>query len=95
MEDGLPSSVIATRIGISRSRLTGLIDTLERKELIRRERGQQDSRQRIIFIKPEGLAIVNRTKGWTNKLNENDDERLTIERFLQNITSEAASKLGI
>jgi len=100
-EDGLPSSDIATRIGISKSRLTGLIDTLECKELIRRERGKKDSRQRIVFIKPKGRAVVDRTKGWTNQLNKrllndfNNDERLVIERFLQNIASKADSILDI
>ena len=100
-EDGLPSSEIATRIGMSKSRLTGLIDTLERKGLIRRERGVQDARQRIVFIQAEGCAVIDRTKDWANKLNErllkdfDDDERVIIERFLQNVTSKAASRLDI
>lgn len=91
-EDGLPSSVLATRAGLSKSRLTGLVDTLERKDFIRRERGAQDARQQILYIEPAGRALIDRTKGWVNTLNArllknfDKDEQQVIQRFLQEIT---------
>lgn len=87
-EDGLPSKVIAKRAGMSKSRLTGLVDALERKGLVRREQGQEDARQQIIFIMPDGRALIDRTKGWVNNLNTSlikdfdKDEQKVISRFL-------------
>lgn len=87
-EDGLPSKVIAKRAGMSKSRLTGLVDALERKGLVRRERGTEDARQQIVFIEPAGRDLIDRTKGWVNKLNTSlikdfdKDEQKTIARFL-------------
>ena len=100
-EDGIPSSLLAARTDMSKTRLTGLVDTLEGKGLIRRERGKKDARQQIIFIQPEGRALVDRTKGWAHELNErlledfNDEERVIIQKFLQNVTSKAASRLDV
>lgn len=87
-EDGLPSKVIAKRAGMSKSRLTGLVDALERKGLVRRERGREDARQQIVYIELAGRDLIDRTKGWVNKLNTSlikdfdKDEQKTIARFL-------------
>ena len=86
---------------MSKSRLTGLLDTLERKTFIRRERGKQDARQQIIFIESDGRALIDRTKRWVNDFNEclikdfDDSEREVIQRFLENAASEAVFKLNI
>lgn len=91
-ENGLPSSIVATRAGISKSRLTGLVDALDRKGLIRRQQGQVDARQSLIFIEPKGRALIERTKSWVHEMNSSllanfdAQERKTIQRFL----SEAA-----
>ena len=98
-EDGLPSQVIARRAGMSKSRLTGLVDSLERKGLLRREKGQEDARQQIIFIEPEGRALIDRTKGRINKLNKallkdfSPEEQKVIERFLVHAAEFDASAL--
>jgi len=87
-EDGLPSKEIAKRAGMSKSRLTGLVDALERKAFVRREQGQEDARQQLIYIEAEGRAVIDRTKGWVNKLNRSllktfdANEQKVIERFL-------------
>lgn len=98
-EDGLPSKIIAKRAGMSKSRLTGLVDALERKGLVRREQGQEDARQQLVFIEIEGRDLIARTKGHVNKLNAallknfDADERKIIERFLTHAAQFDASGL--
>lgn len=95
--DGLKASEIADRAGLSRSRLTGLLDTLETKNIVRREADKNDGRVQRIFLEPEGHAIIERTKEWVGKLNEDllapfsDEERDTIERFLKHVRATAKS----
>ncbi|SPH21034.1 putative HTH-type transcriptional regulator YusO [Ascidiaceihabitans donghaensis] len=91
VEDGLTSSEIANRAGLSKTRLTGLADTLETKSLITRDRGTQDARQQVIKITNEGRAVVDRTNGWVRNLNASlmsqfdESEKAVIERFLREV----------
>ena len=45
-EEGLNPSDLAAKCGVTRATMTGLLDSLERKRLIRRESDQADSSQR-------------------------------------------------
>lgn len=98
-EDGLPSSVIARRAAMSKSRLTGLVDTLEAKALIHRQRGEKDARQQLIFIEPEGRAVIDRTRGRLNALNAlmledfDENERAIIQRFLSQAVTKVVSEI--
>ncbi|HBM90079.1 MAG TPA: hypothetical protein DD437_16145, partial [Rhodobiaceae bacterium] len=49
-ENGLASAKIANRAGMSQSRLTGLVDTLVSKGMVRREKADTDSRIHRAFI---------------------------------------------
>ena len=95
--DGLKASEIADRAGLSRSRLTGLLDTLESKKIVRREADSSDGRVQRIHLEPEGHAIIERTKEWVNELNSellapfSNEERDTIERFLKHVGVTAKS----
>lgn len=88
-DDGLPSALVAQRAGMSKSRLTGLTDALEAKGLVRKQRGEQDARQQVIYIEPEGRALIERTKNWVSEMNADlladfdESERKTIEKFLR------------
>jgi len=88
-EDGLPSSEIAKRSGMSKSRLTGLVDTLVAKRLVLRAQGQTDARQQLLHITDDGRALIARTRQWVTSLNKalldpfDPAERETISRFLQ------------
>jgi DNA-binding MarR family transcriptional regulator len=55
---GLPTLEIAARMIEKAPGITRLLDRLERKGLIRRERCPGDRRQVLCFITPEGLAQV-------------------------------------
>lgn len=88
-EDGQPSALVAKRAGMSKSRLTGLTDALEAKGLVRKQRGEKDARQQVIYIEPEGRALIERTKNWVSEMNADlladfdESERKTIEKFLR------------
>lgn len=58
-EEGLPQREIATRLIISGSDVTGLIDRLEKEGLLAR-RGAADRRVKLIRITPKGSALLDR-----------------------------------
>ncbi len=94
-EDGLPSAEIAKRAGMSQSRLTGLVDTLVSKDMVRREKSETDSRVHKTFLEEKGADLVARTSGGARELNEqllhpfSDSERETIARFLNHVVQTA------
>ncbi len=94
-EDGLPSAEIAKRAGMSQSRLTGLVDTLVSKGLVRREKAETDSRVHNTFLEEKGADLVARTAAGARELNEDlldpfsDSERETIARFLNHVVQTA------
>lgn len=56
-------SVIADSMIVTRSNITGVIGTLERRELVRRFTNARDGRQRPVAITPEGDAAILRLQG--------------------------------
>jgi len=94
-EDGLASAEIAKRAGMSQSRLTGLVDKLVSKGMVRREKADTDSRVHNIFITDLGTALVARTSGQARDLNEEllkpfaENERETVARFLKHVSDTA------
>ena len=96
-EDGLPSAEIAKRSGMSKSRLTGLVDTLVEKDLVRRAQGQTDARQQFVYLNAAGRALIERTRDWVTSLNQtlldpfDAAEIETIMRFLEQAQAFAAT----
>jgi DNA-binding MarR family transcriptional regulator len=90
-EDGLQSTEVASRAGMSRSRLTGLLDTMIAKGLVRREQSLDDGRVQRVFITPDGADKIKRTSVQTRDLNAellrpfDDSERKTITAFLSHV----------
>lgn len=94
-EDGLPSSEIARRAGHSKSRLTGLVDTLEAKGLVERRPSEEDGRVHLLHVTRAGRALIARTVSETKDLNASllapfkKHEQETIRSFLEHILTEA------
>jgi DNA-binding MarR family transcriptional regulator len=94
-EDGLQSAEVAARAGMSRSRLTGLLDTMTAKGLVRREQSADDGRVHRIFITPEGADIIKRTatlaRDWNADLLKpfDDQQREVITAFLHHVSNTA------
>ena len=55
----LEPSIIAERLIITTGSMTSMLNTLERRGLIRRQPHPEDRRKLLIAITPEGTAIVN------------------------------------
>ena len=90
-EDGLTSSQVSKRTGHSKSRLTGLVKTLEERGLVTRARPQSDARISSLSLTDEGLALADRSRKMVKRVNEellepfSAEERETIAAFLQRI----------
>jgi DNA-binding MarR family transcriptional regulator len=56
--DGVPTLEVAHRMIEQTPGITRLLDRLERKELIRRQRCPKDRRQHLCWITPKGLALL-------------------------------------
>ena len=56
--DGLPTLEVAERMIEKTPGVTRLLDRLEGKELIRRQRCPRDRRQHLCWITPKGLAVL-------------------------------------
>jgi DNA-binding MarR family transcriptional regulator len=56
--DGLPTLEVAERMLEQTPGITRLMDRLEAKELVRRQRCPKDRRQHLCWITPKGLALL-------------------------------------
>jgi DNA-binding MarR family transcriptional regulator len=56
--DGLPTLEVAGRMIEQTPGVTRLLDRLEAKELVRRQRCPKDRRQHLCWITPRGLAVL-------------------------------------
>lgn len=54
----MPPSELGERLIVSRATVTGLLDSLERRGLVRREPHEQDRRRLIVQVSDEGLAVL-------------------------------------
>ena len=53
-------TAVATRMGVSQATITALIDRLEQKNLVRRERSERDRRQTNLILTDTGRAALDR-----------------------------------
>jgi MarR family transcriptional regulator, organic hydroperoxide resistance regulator len=58
--DGVPTLEVASRMVEQTPGITRLLDRLEGKELIRRQRCPKDRRQHLCWITPKGLAVLHK-----------------------------------
>ncbi|RUS96642.1 putative HTH-type transcriptional regulator YetL [Dulcicalothrix desertica PCC 7102] len=56
--EGLTPSEFADRVGVTRATITGLLDGLEREELVKREAHPNDRRRLIIRLTEKGKQLV-------------------------------------
>lgn len=57
-KEGLTPSEFAERVGVTRATITGLLDGLEREELVKRVPHPSDRRRLIIHLTPKGQQLV-------------------------------------
>jgi MarR family 2-MHQ and catechol resistance regulon transcriptional repressor len=77
-QGAMPPSLLGEKLIVSRATVTGLVDSLERKGLVRRNPHPDDRRSLLVEITPEGLdvlkqlrpAIHDREKAWLSGLSD-------------------------
>ncbi len=57
-KEGVSPSSLADRAGVTRATITGLLDGLERENLIRRQGDAHDRRRAVVFLMPPGQKIL-------------------------------------
>ena len=68
--DGMPTLDIADRMIEQTPGVTRLMDRLEAKELVRRQRCPKDRRQHLCWITPKGLAVLAKLDDLSARANE-------------------------
>ncbi len=69
-EDGLPTLEVAERMIEQTPGVTRLLDRLETKELVRRQRCPTDRRQHLCWITAKGLAVLEKIDPLTGRAHE-------------------------
>lgn len=96
-EAGLPTLEIAERMIEKAPGVTRLVDRLEVKRLVRRERGAEDRRQVLCWITPAGLALLTRLDPEVARADEALSvlERRDLDQLIQCLdTIRAACRAG-
>ncbi|ADB50141.1 MarR family winged helix-turn-helix transcriptional regulator [Conexibacter woesei] len=100
-EPGQSQQALARKLGIAPNRLVGLIDELEARGLLRRERVPSDRRVSALHLTPDGERIVTeiRRAGAEHEAEItaalNDRERATLAALLRRVADEQGLAPGI
>ncbi len=87
-EEGVPTLEVADRMVEQTPGITRLLDRLEAKGFVKRQRCEKDRRQHLCWITPKGAALLEKLDQPMNELGEqiikglNHEERLTLIRVL-------------
>ncbi len=93
--DGQPISEISKTLAMGKSSLTGLIDRMCDKGLVRRSASATDGRVTNVYLQPQGQDALNRGREETKRFNQallapfSVEEQDTIERFLTHLAEDA------
>lgn len=93
--DGQPISEISNTLAMGKSSLTGLIDRMCDKDLVRRSASPTDGRVTNIYLQELGRDALKRGKQQTARFNQallepfSVEEQGTIERFLTHLAEDA------
>lgn len=93
--EGLPISTIARRVGMGKSSLTGLVDRMAAKGLVRREADPEDARVQRIVLEANGEALAKRAASPLRRYNRallepfSELEQDVIARFLVHVADNA------
>jgi DNA-binding MarR family transcriptional regulator len=82
----LPPSVVSERLLVTRATVTSLVDSLERRGLVRRGPHPADRRMLLVQLTPEGRAVLEEfmpwlhhtERSWLAGLDEGEKEQLIL-----------------
>ena len=98
-EDGLVLSELSKRLSRDGPTITGIIDRMEKKGLVRRERSTTDRRVIMVFSTPkatamkEALTKLQKTAGKDIIENFTDDNIKTLEQLLTKLLKNIENKI--
>ena len=98
-EDGLVLSELSKRLSRDGPTITGIIDRMEKKELVRRERSTTDRRVIMVFSTPkatemkEALTKLQKTAGKDIIENFTDEDIKTLEQLLTKLLTNIENKI--
>ncbi|MFS8923759.1 MarR family transcriptional regulator, partial [Synechococcus sp. B60.1] len=90
-EDGIPTSTIWERLQQSGGTITGVLDGMEKRELIRRQRDPKDRRSWRVHLTPAGEKLKEILPPLTGELREQTygclslEERATLSRLVDRL----------
>ena len=96
MRDGAPITLIADQLQMGKSSLTGLVDRMEKKGLVKRSQSEADARSFQVFIEDKGRELAEQTLPVTKQINAgllapfSKEERDVIKRFLDHVADNSA-----
>ncbi len=68
-EDGMTQSQLAEELDLGKVAVGGLIDRLEKSDLVRRDSDPSDRRVNRVFLQPKSKALVTRMRKVSHRLN--------------------------
>ena len=98
-EDGLVLSELSKRLSRDGPTITGIIDRMEKKELVRRERSTTDRRVIMVFSTPkaeemkEALTKLQKTAGKDIIENFTDEDITSLEQLLSKLLKNIEDKI--
>jgi DNA-binding MarR family transcriptional regulator len=90
-DEGLPTLEVGERMIEATPGVTRLLDRLEAKEFVRRQRCPKDRRQHLCWIAPKGLALLQKLDAFTSRAPDDSlkglkqKDRVTFIRLLDAI----------
>lgn len=78
-DDGLPTLEVAERMIEQTPGVTRLLDRLEAKDLVRRQRCPKDRRQHLCWITPKGLAVLQKIDALSTRTAEETLKGLKVK----------------
>jgi DNA-binding MarR family transcriptional regulator len=94
----VPMSRLGKELRVTPPNITGVVDRLERKELVRRETGARDRRKKEIRLTAKGAGLYERVrKGYSESLQKSlealtPEEQETLSRLLRKLVKEIARR---
>ena len=77
----MPTSRLSKELRVTPPNITGVVDRLERKELVRRETSPVDRRTKVIRLTAKGAGLYERVReGYSESLQESLDALTTEEQ---------------
>lgn len=81
LNEGVPSTHIGPRLGVESRSLTRILKQMEDEGIIRKEQGDEDKRQVMIYLTDKGKVLKKQAKKIVKSFNEKIEEHIPEEKL--------------